>query len=200
VSAVMEAAGLLSYIRGLSDKDYPVDDTLADMITRSSAVFAKEFGIDGGSEILQRLMFNPGLISGGEKANIIAQHCTLHLEMRVPWGCSIPKLIAAARKHAPHGTITTKTAHKPSLTDPGCTLVSTTCTAIGHTYSGDVFPIVQWAASDARHLRSAGFNVIEYGPGELSTLHAVNERIAIASMEKATGIYTEIMRAYRETG
>jgi len=200
VSAVMEATALLSYIRGLSDKDYPVDDTLTDLITRSSAVFAREFKIRGGSEILQRLMFNPGVISGGEKANIVAQHCNLGLEMRVPWGCSIPKLIAAIRAHAPHGTITKKIAHKPSLTEPGCTLVSTTCTAIGHAYGGEVFPIVQWAASDARHLRTAGFNVIEYGPGELSTLHAVNERIAIASMKKATGIYAEIMRAYRETG
>ncbi len=38
--------------------------------------------------------------------------------------------------------------------------------------------------------------MIEYGPGELSTLHAVNERIAVESMEKATGVYTEIMREY----
>ncbi|MCX6697962.1 MAG: M20 family peptidase, partial [Methanoregula sp.] len=57
-------------------------------------------------------------------------------------------------------------------------------------------PIVQWAASDARHLRLAGFNVIEYGPGELSTLHAINERIAIESIEKASEIYFGIMCAY----
>ena len=141
-------------------------------------------------------MFNPGIICGGEKANIVAQHCDLDLEMRVPWGCSIPELVRNIRTHAPHGTIISETVNEPSLTAPGCALVSITCTAVENVYGGDVFPIVQWAASDARHLRLAGFNVIEYGPGELSTLHAVNERIAVESMEKATGIYTEIMQEY----
>ncbi len=196
VSAVMEAAALLSYIKSLSAQEYPVDESLSDIISRSSGVFAEEFHISEGSEILQRLMFNPGIICGGEKANIVAQHCDLDLEMRVPWGCSIPELVRNIRTHAPHGTIISETVNEPSLTAPGCALVSITCTAVENVYGGDVFPIVQWAASDARHLRLAGFNVIEYGPGELSTLHAVNERIAVESMEKATGIYTEIMQEY----
>jgi len=196
VSAVMEAAALLSYIKSLSAQEYPVDESLAEIISRSSGVFAEEFHISGGSEILQRLMFNPGIIHGGEKANIVAQHCDLHLEIRVPWGCSIPELVAGIRAHAPHGTIISETVNEPSLTAPGCSLVSITCTAVENAYGGEVFPIVQWAASDARHLRLAGFDVIEYGPGELTTLHAVNERIAVTSIEKAAGIYTEIMQAY----
>jgi len=196
VSAVMEAAALLSYIKSLSAQEYPVDESLAEIISRSSGVFAEEFHISGGSEILQRLMFNPGIICGGEKANIVAQHCDLHLEIRVPWGCSIPELVAGIRAHAPHGMIISETVNEPSLTAPGCALVSITCTAVENAYGGEVFPIVQWAASDARHLRLAGFDVIEYGPGELTTLHAINERIAVTSIEKAAGIYTEIMRAY----
>jgi succinyl-diaminopimelate desuccinylase len=200
VSAVMEAAALLAYIKSLSAKEYPVDESLKGVIARSSGVFAEEFKIRGGSEILQRLMFNPGVIHGGEKANIVAQHCDLDLEMRVPWGCSIPELVLDIRAHAPHGTIISETVNEPSLTAPGCTLVSIACKAVENVYGGNVFPIVQWAASDARHLRLAGFNVIEYGPGELSTLHAVNERIAIASIEKAAGIYAEIMREYARLG
>jgi succinyl-diaminopimelate desuccinylase len=192
----MEAAALLSYVKSLHDHEYPVDPHLSEIITRSSEVFAREFAISGGSEILQRLMFNPGIISGGEKTNIIAQHCDLDLEMRVPWGCRIPDLLAGIRAHAPHGTIMSETVHDPSLTDPGCTLVTTVTREVKKVYGGSVFPIVQWAASDARHLRLAGFNVIEYGPGELLTLHAVNERIAIASMEKASIIYQGIMQEY----
>jgi succinyl-diaminopimelate desuccinylase len=63
-------------------------------------------------------------------------------------------------------------------------------------YGGLVFPIVQWAASDARHLRLCGFNVIEYGPGEISTLHAVNERVSIDTLKKASAVYEGIMTAY----
>jgi len=63
-------------------------------------------------------------------------------------------------------------------------------------WGGAVFPILQWAASDARHLRRAGFNVIEYGPGELATLHGIDERVSVASLEKAVGIYRGILNAY----
>jgi succinyl-diaminopimelate desuccinylase len=40
--------------------------------------------------------------------------------------------------------------------------------------------------------------VIEYGPGEISSLHAVNERTSIDSLEKAAGIYCGVMRQYAE--
>ena len=196
VSAVMEAVNLLSYVKSLHAHEYPVDPAIHEIITRSSGVFAREFNIRGGSEILQRLMFNPGIIDGGEKANIVAQHCDLDLEMRVPWGCRIPDLLADIRAHTPHGTVISETVHDPSLTDPSCRLVTIVNREVAKVYGGTVFPIVQWAASDARHLRLSGFNVIEYGPGELLTLHGVNERILIASMENASVIYQGILSAY----
>ncbi|MFA5222192.1 MAG: M20/M25/M40 family metallo-hydrolase [Methanoregula sp.] len=196
VSAIMEALSFLHYVNSLHEKEFPVDETLKKIIAHSSEVFSGEFNIGRGEEILQRLMFNPGVIHGGEKTNIVAQHCDLDLELRVPWGCDIPLLVADLKAHAPHGTVTSETVHEPSLTDPGCALVSIACREVRNVYGGDVSPIVQWAASDARHLRSAGFNVIEYGPGELSTLHAVNERVSIAALDHASAIYQGIMKAY----
>jgi succinyl-diaminopimelate desuccinylase len=65
-------------------------------------------------------------------------------------------------------------------------------------WGGNVFPILQWAASDARHLRSAGFRVIEYGPGELATLHGKNERVSVVSLENAVKIYLGILHTYRQ--
>ena len=197
VSAIMEALSFLQYVNGLHAKEFPVDDQLKKIIRHSSDAFSKEFTINKGEEILQRIMFNPGVINGGEKTNIVAQHCDLDLELRIPWGCDIPVLVADLKAHAPHGTVTSETVHNPSLTSPDCDFVSIVCENVQNVYGGDIFPIVQWAASDARHLRSAGFNVIEYGPGELSTLHAVNERVSIASLEHASRIYQGIMKAYR---
>jgi succinyl-diaminopimelate desuccinylase len=82
------------------------------------------------------------------------------------------------------------------MTDPSGTLVTTTCEMVGKVWGGPVFPIVQWAASDARHLRRQGFNVIEYGPGEIACLHAVNERVRIDSLEKAARVYRGVMERY----
>jgi succinyl-diaminopimelate desuccinylase len=196
VSAIMEAVSFLEYIRGLYEQKYPVDDQLIEIIRKSSEVFSREFSMSGGEEILQRLMFNPGIINGGEKSNIVAQHCNLDIELRIPWGCRIPDLLESIRTHAPRGAIMREIVHNPSLTDPKSDLISVVCSEVEKVYGGMVFPIVQWAASDARHLRSAGFRVIEYGPGELATLHGINERVAIQSIENASKIYEKVMLAY----
>jgi succinyl-diaminopimelate desuccinylase len=198
VSAIMEAISLLEYVKGLHEQEYPVDEQLKEIIDRSSEVLEGEFHISDVSEVLKKLMYNPGVISGGEKSNVVAQHCEIDLELRVPWGCSIGALIAGIKSHAPHGNIISQEIHEPSMTDPTCRLVKVTCNEVERVQGGRVFPIVQWAASDARHLRLCGFNVIEYGPGEISTLHAVNERVTIDSLNKASLVYLGIMRAYAQ--
>jgi succinyl-diaminopimelate desuccinylase len=196
VSAVMEALSLLEYVKALHDREYPSDERLKEIIDRSSRVLEEEFKIHNVSEVLKKLMYNPGVIKGGEKSNVVAQHCDLDLELRVPWGCSIPELVEEITSHAPYGKIIAQTTHDPSITDPSCRLVKVTCNEVERVYGGTVFPIVQWAASDARHLRLCGFNVIEYGPGEISTLHAVNERVSIDNLNKASAVYAGIMSAY----
>jgi succinyl-diaminopimelate desuccinylase len=200
ISAIMEAMSLLEHIRKLNKKEYPVDAHLGEIIAQSSAVLGREFGINGVSEVLKKLTFNPGTIKGGEKSNVVAQHCALELELRVPWGCRMQDLISSIQAHAPHGKIVSEETHQPSITDPASPLVTITCEAVKRVYGGEVFPIVQWAASDARHLRSAGYKVIEYGPGEIPTLHAVNERTSIDSLEKASLVYQDIMSNYAGTG
>jgi succinyl-diaminopimelate desuccinylase len=200
VSAIMEAMEFLEYVKGLHGREFAVDDHLREILARSSAVLGQEFHITGVSEVLKKLTFNPGVISGGEKSNVVAQNCALELELRIPWGCPIDDLVADISAHARNGNIVSQETHKPSITDPACPLVTITCDEVRRVYGGDVFPIVQWAASDARHLRLRGFNVLEYGPGEISTLHAVNERVTIDSLEKAAIVYQGVMQKYASTG
>ncbi|WP_321507790.1 M20/M25/M40 family metallo-hydrolase [uncultured Methanoregula sp.] len=198
VSAIVEAMSLIGYMKELSMTDYPVDEHIREIIEDSGDVLSQEFNIGGVRDVLKRLTYNPGVIHGGEKSNVVAQHCDLDLECRVPWGCNIPDLLKGIQDHAHRGKIISQETHEPSITDPLCPLVSVTCSEIKKVYGGTVFPIVQWAASDARHLRRHGFRVIEYGPGEISTLHAVNERVTIDSLEKASLIYGGIMQKYAE--
>jgi succinyl-diaminopimelate desuccinylase len=196
VSAIMEVMQFLEYVKTLHTREYPVDEHLKTILLQSSGVLTQEFGIHGISDILTRLTFNPGTISGGEKSNVVAQHCDLELEFRIPWGCPIAELIADITAHVRNGKIVAQESHEPSITSPESPLVSTTCKAISEVYGGSVFPIVQWAASDARHLRKNGFNVIEYGPGELTLLHAVDERVRIDALEKAADVYLKVMQSY----
>lgn len=198
VSAIMEAMSLLAYVNSLHDRDYPVDAHLQEIIAQSSDVLSQEFRIANVSNVLKKLTFNPGIIRGGEKSNVVAQHCDLDIEMRIPWGCEISEIISGMTAHAKNASVTVDESHNPSITDPSCPLVAITCGEVERACGGTVFPIVQWAASDARHLRKCGFNVIEYGPGEISCLHAVNERTAISSLETAADVYGGVMRRYVE--
>jgi succinyl-diaminopimelate desuccinylase len=192
----MEAHRFLDYIRTLHDRDYAGDDRLRGITARSSDVLEKEFRIPQVNEVLRRITWNPGIIAGGEKSNVVAQHCDLELELRIPWGCSIPDLIAEITRHTGTGRIVSQECHEPSMTAPDSTIVARTCSAIESVRGGAVFPIVQWAASDARHLRKHGFRVIEYGPGDLTLLHAIDERVSIDSLEKASRVYAAVMTQY----
>jgi succinyl-diaminopimelate desuccinylase len=200
VSAIMEAMELLEYMKGLHEREYPVDEHLTEIIAQSSSVLEKEFNMNNVSEILRKLTFNPGIIKGGEKSNVVAEHCVLELEMRVPWGCAIPALKGDIMAHAKNAKIVLEETHEPSITDPSCPLVAITCDEVRKVRGDPVFPIVQWAASDARHLRLAGFNVLEYGPGEIASLHAVNERVTIDSLEKAALVYCGVIERYAGMG
>jgi succinyl-diaminopimelate desuccinylase len=82
------------------------------------------------------------------------------------------------------------------MTSPDCRLVEVTCKEISRVYGVQAQPIVQWAASDARFLRTEGYRVVEYGPGEITSLHAVNERVPIESLKKTTEIFRGIIREF----
>jgi succinyl-diaminopimelate desuccinylase len=57
-------------------------------------------------------------------------------------------------------------------------------------------PIVQWAASDARYLRRGGFSVVEYGPGEIRCLHAIDEHVTTDSLKNASKVYQGMLGRY----
>lgn len=200
VSAVMEAYKTLEYLQEVHRHEYHVDGELDNIIEESSEVLQNILGIDEAKHVLRRVMFNPGRIQGGEKANIVAQHCDLQLDIRVPWGCSITDLISEIARHSPLATIEEVSISEPSITSSDSKLVEVTCQAISRVYGSPAQPIVQWAASDARYLRSAGFRVVEYGPGDVTLLHSVNERVSIESLEKATRVYEGIIGDYCNAG
>ncbi len=196
VSAVMEACRLLRFLEDLHRQEFDPGADLQPIVKRSADVLEDLFGMADVRKILTHVMFNPGRIEGGEKPNVVARECTLDLELRVPWGCEIRWLTKMLQKHAPFGNASCSGASPPSITSPEKKIVAVTCREISRNYPGDVFPNVQWAASDARHLRNSGFSVVEYGPGEISTLHAVNERVRCDALENAARIYEGIIRAY----
>jgi len=79
---------------------------------------------------------------------------------------------------------------------PDARVVRTVCAEVERVYGTPAVPFLQWAASDAKYLRDKGFDVVEYGPGEIPTLHAVDERVSVEQLEKAVDVYRGVIQAY----
>lgn len=159
-SAVMAAFDLLGYLREVHAHPYPVSEDLQPLVDEAARVFREIFGIEGGDDIVTRVMFNPGRIEGGEKANIVAEQCRMELDIRVPWGCPLDDLKKGIAGHAPDAEIRELDVAEPSLTHPDTRLVRTICREVERVY-GKATPLFQWAASDAKYLRTAGFDAVE---------------------------------------
>jgi succinyl-diaminopimelate desuccinylase len=199
-SAIMDAVRFIEHLQEMYRQEYRVGGELGDLINRSAAVLESVFGTEGIQQVLTHLTFNPGIIRGGEKINIVAQHCRLELDLRIPWGCRMETLLEEIRKAVPHGQVRVVDCSEPNMTSPREKLVQILCAEIERLYGQSPQPIVQWAASDAKFLRKAGCRVVEYGPGDLTSLHGVDERVPISALERAVEVYTGLMRRYSEKG
>lgn len=197
-SAIMAAFNLLAYLQEVHAHPFPVSEDLQTLVDQSARVFHSIFGLEGVDDALTRVMFNPGRIEGGEKVNIVAQQCRMELDIRVPWGCPLDDLREGIAGHAPGATIREMAASEPTLTPPDARVVQTVCREVERVYGRPAVPLLQWAASDARYLRGQGFDVVEYGPGEIKTLHAVDERVSIENLKMAVDVYQGVIRAYSE--
>ena len=198
-SAIMQAFSFLSWMDTLHGRVYPQTPAMEELIAHSIAISDMQEGQGGYdlSPIFRQIMYNPGLISGGERVNIVAQKCRLTMDLRLPWGCDCDEVLGEVYGHLPvSARVTPITKANASLTDPESFLVRSACDAIGAVYGVSSRPMVQWAASDARALRKAGFRAIEYGPGELCGLHGLNERVRIDQLRSVEEIYFRLIHTY----
>ncbi len=200
-SAVMEAFSFLGFLQELHRRYYePSDPKIAEIIRESAAILREVLAMDKAGVVLSHIMFNPGKIEGGEKANIVAQRCVLEIDLRLPWGADPDDVLEEIRLHARQAKVEVGNVSGPTISEPDSRLVTRILEEIGRVHKKTARPIVQWAASDARYLRKEGFSVVEYGPGEIHTLHAVNEYTTVKSLENAVKVYRGMMERYTGEG
>jgi succinyl-diaminopimelate desuccinylase len=200
-SAVMEAFSFLGFLQELHGRYYePSDPKIAEIIRESAAILREVLAMEEAGVVLSHIMYNPGKIEGGEKANIVAQRCVLEIDLRLPWGADPDDVLGEIRLHARQAKVEVGNVSGPTISEPDSRLVTRILEEIGRVHKKTARPIVQWAASDARYLRKEGFSVVEYGPGEIHTLHAVNEYTTVKSLENAVKVYRGMMERYAREG
>ncbi|MDH7593630.1 MAG: ArgE/DapE family deacylase [Methanomicrobiales archaeon] len=195
-NAISEALALIRRLEEIRQIEFVPPGDLAGIIERSAAVLSDLFSVPDIERVLTTVTYNPGIIRGGEKVNVIAQRCQLELDLRLPWGIGAEEVLAMLHRHAPRATVKVMDISEPNYTPPDASVVKRLSQEIARVTGMAPSPIVQWAASDAKLLRSEGFPVVEYGPGEVRLLHAVDERVSVRSLETTSEIFRGFISSY----
>ncbi|MDD3573632.1 M20 family metallopeptidase [Methanospirillum sp.] len=193
-SAIMQTCAFLDYCEKIHQMTWPQDPLVYDVIQNTTSSLSSLLSIskEKATTMISQISYNPGHISGGERINVIAQRCELHLDLRIPWGCDISRLIEMIKSHNTRGIVKVLDSVAPTLSPPGriCNLV---CAGIESVHGKKAMPGVTQAASDARHLRATGAEVVNYGPGDLSLLHAVDESVPIHMLNQCMDVYVHVL-------
>ncbi len=196
VNAIVKASKFIQRIMRVTEKEYAPEEMMSELVRNSEDAIAQIFPDADVARLLTRITCNPGVITGGEGTNIVAEECMVALDMRLPWGCTPEAVLSMVANDTFSPEICIESCAAPTCTSPDTALVQRLSAAIEDVYRQPARPILQWAASDARFLREAGFRAAEYGPGEIHLLHAQNERVNVSQLERATEVYESLIRAY----
>lgn len=144
----------------------------------------------------------PVLISGGEAPNMVPEHCRVTLDRRLVPGESaegaleeIDRMLAQFNsRFAPLGAHIVECAPStggPSETDPNHPFV-VACRQALAAIGQDGEPGGLVVNCDMTHFRAAGVPCLVYGPGELEVMHAIDEWVSVASLDRAVDGYVAI--------
>ena len=114
----MQAVSFIGWMDELHKRVYPQSEELEQLIQHSISISDAQQGQDL-APIFRQIMYNPGLISGGERVNIVAQKCLLTMDMRLPWGCDCETVLGEICDQVPvSAKETPSTKVHASMTDP----------------------------------------------------------------------------------
>jgi acetylornithine deacetylase/succinyl-diaminopimelate desuccinylase family protein len=197
LEAVVAAKGLLWLelrLRGVSaHASQPAQGTNA--IEHLAVVLQALRGLElgaAGHPLVGRPTVTPTLVSGGTKANIVPDRCTLTIDCRLPPGQSPEEAVGAvrallaglARTHGVDASVTELASWEASEVDPGESIVEAVQDATAQVL-GRRAPVAGMTGStDARYLvNDARIPTVIFGPGSLEQAHTTDEWIAVEQLE-----------------
>ena len=199
IKAIEAAQGIIEEVnRGIK---LPQD--LVEAVNNSAKVYL-EGALRGGlrlSEadlrgVIGSVSFNPGVIRGGSKINMVPDYAELELDMRVPPGVSpggvIGRLREGLRGLADVEVIDTS---EPNYTPTGERIVQLIHEGIAR-LNAEPKPIIMTGATDGRYFRLRGTPTVIYGPGELTLAHTYDEYVTINDLVNTYGVIRYAVERY----
>ncbi|MHC4478513.1 MAG: M20 family metallopeptidase [Planctomycetota bacterium] len=136
-------------------------------------------------------------ISGGQAINVVADKCSIGVDIRTLPGQShqqiindLQQMFAILNQKAPEFDAQINVIREVGAleTNAGCDFVKAFCSAVG---VGETMAV--GFTTDGPHFVPLGAPVVIFGPGKPDLCHKPDEYIDIADVEKAVGCYKEII-------
>ena len=189
-NAIMSMLEDLRALSNISSTEVKINPKIKSVLENS----VKEFGNDA-----HIITFNPSIISGGIKTNVVPDRCEAEVDMRIPPGISMKQSLKIAKSLVKNGKIVLYPGSEPSYIDTEDKhLIAFRKTVEKRLGSSKL--IIGTGATDGRFFRENGITTIVYGPGQRKAMHAYNELVSLVEIKEVYGVYWEFfsnLHAYR---
>jgi succinyl-diaminopimelate desuccinylase len=146
---------------------------------------------------LKSISFNPGVIRGGSKINMVPDYCEVELDMRTPPGCKCENVRNLLKNKlsniAEIYPIDTSEANFTSVEER---ITKIALNSVEKILNKKPELHIESGATDGRYLRSIGIPTIIYGPGELFLAHSYNEYVNIYDLKMALKVTKNIITEF----
>lgn len=167
---------------------------MAKLIKALDADFRTQLSQTGDDEWLGRTTLSLGMIHGGTRPNITADHCRLTVDIRYNpavrnRGGPLELLRAFLKNHDAQATVSPRGAMSPCLDTSAENPFVKKLVQEGAALTG-----APWFC-DAAFLAEAGVPAVAVGPGSITQAHTKDEWISCAELERGAGFWVQWLRA-----
>ena len=147
------------------------------IVDESVAYYEPVFGADASRELFALPSVNLGVVSGGDRVNVVPDVAEAHLDIRLTAGVDTPQILDTVRGVvAGHDDVEIGDVSWSIGTyeDPDGPLVNAVADVASAVTDARVYRRSATGGGDAKRLRNAGIPTVEFGLGT-DTVHAVDE-------------------------
>ena len=167
---------------------------MAKLIKALDSDFRTQLASAGEDEWLGKTTLSLGMIRGGSRPNITADHCQLTVDIRfnpaiARQGGPLGLLESFVNAHDPAAKVTPHGETSPCLDTPAENHYVQKLVQAGAALTG-----APWFC-DAAFLAEGGVPAVAIGPGSIAQAHTVDEWIEISELERGAAFFVKFMKS-----
>ncbi|MFP3484576.1 MAG: M20 family metallopeptidase [Vulcanisaeta sp.] len=169
----------------------------AEAYMEAAGALGVKLSLNDFERVIATVSFNPGVVRGGSKVNMVPDYAELELDMRVPPGVSPSQVIELLRNGLSGlAEVEVMDTSEPNYTSPSERIAQLVHEGIERVLGARPRPMLITGATDGRYLRARGIPTIVYGPGELALAHAYDEYVSVEDLVRVHDVLNYVVRRF----